>query len=103
MASVECQQEYVCNGYKENGKGWVCANSEAVSMVRNHGVDGVWVASCVQDRLWESWMERLVADGVKVESSKAVDDYLGQRRDKGGLQGSNLAFEFLWDNRTNWR
>jgi hypothetical protein len=38
----------------------------------------------------------LIADGVNVESSKAVDEYLEQRRDRGGLQGSNLAFEFLW-------
>jgi hypothetical protein len=41
-------------------------------------------------------MARLMADGVRVESSKAVDEDLGQRRDRGGLQGSNLAFEFLW-------
>jgi len=41
-------------------------------------------------------MKRLIADGVNVESSKVVDEYLGQRRDRGGLQGSNLAFEFLW-------
>jgi hypothetical protein len=41
-------------------------------------------------------MERLIADGVDVESSKAVEEYLGQRRNRAGLQGSNLAFEFLW-------
>jgi hypothetical protein len=47
-------------------------------------------------KLFESWMERLIADGVSVESSKVVDEYLGQRRDRGGLQVSNLVFEFLW-------
>ena len=47
-------------------------------------------------QVWISWMKRLIADGVNVESSKVVDEYLGQRRDRGGLQGSNLAFEFLW-------
>lgn len=46
--------------------------------------------------LWESWMERLRAERVDIKSNKAINEYLGQRRDRGGLQGSNLAFEFLW-------
>ena len=41
-------------------------------------------------------MQRLIADGIDVQSSKAVDEHLGQRRVRGGLQGSKLAFEFLW-------
>ena len=47
-------------------------------------------------KAWQVWMERLEAEGVNVQSDRAVEEYLGQRRDRGGLQGSNYAFEFLW-------
>lgn len=45
---------------------------------------------------WQVWMERLESECVNVQSDRAVEEYLGQRRDRGGLQRSNYAFEFLW-------
>jgi superfamily II DNA helicase RecQ len=85
----------MCNGYRENGKG---GYERIQKPCQWYGImaSTVYGLRHAYRQLWESWMERLIADGVNVESSKAVDDYLGQRRDKGGLQGSNLAFEFLW-------
>ena len=48
--------------------------------------------------VWEALGERLAADGVGIESSKVVEEYLGQRRDRSGRQGSNYVFEFFVDN-----
>jgi superfamily II DNA helicase RecQ len=85
----------MCNRYRENGKGGYERIQKGCQW---YGImaSTVFGLCHAYRQLWQSWMERLVADGVNVESSKAVDEYLGQRKDRGGLQGSNLAFEFLW-------
>jgi superfamily II DNA helicase RecQ len=85
----------MCNGYRENGKG---GYERVQKPCQWYGImaSTVFGLRHAYRQLWESWMDRLVADDVNVESSKAVEEYLGQRRDRGGLQGSNLAFEFLW-------
>ena len=85
----------ICNGYRENGKG---GYERVQKPCQWYGImaSTVFGLRHVYRQLWESWMERLMADGVNVESSKVVDEYLGQRRDRGGVQGSNLAFAFLW-------
>jgi hypothetical protein len=84
----------MCNRYRENGKG---GYERIHDQCQWYGIMASTVFGLRQAySRWESWMERLVADGVDVELSKAVEEFLGQRRDREGLRGSNLAFEFVW-------
>lgn len=85
----------MCNRYRENGNG---GYERMHSQCQWYGImaSTVFGLRHAYREVWKSWMERLIADGVDVESGRAVDEYLGQRRDRGGLQGSNLGFEFLW-------
>jgi superfamily II DNA/RNA helicase len=85
----------MCNRYGENGKGgYVRVNGQC----QWYGIMASMVFGLrhAYRELWESWMDRLAQDGVDGRSDKAVEEYLGQRRDRGQLQGSNLAFEYLW-------
>jgi hypothetical protein len=94
MWQVWSTTKYV-QSVQENGKG---GYERIHDQCQWYGIMALTVFGLRQayNDVWKSWLERLIADGVDVESSKAVDEYLGQRRDRAGLQGSNLAFEFLW-------
>ena len=86
----------MCDKYKNNGRG----GFEQMAQVscQWYGIIGsiVFGLRHAWEAAWQVWMERLESEGVDVQSDRAVEEYLGQRRDRGGLQGSNYAFEFLW-------
>jgi len=47
-------------------------------------------------RIHAKWMSRLASKGVDTTSKQAIDRYLGRRRVRGGMEGSNLLWEFIF-------
>jgi superfamily II DNA helicase RecQ len=95
-ACVKCAApQSMCNRYRDNGKGgWEKYQEDC----QWYGIMGstVFALRHAYEDIWEAWKQRLAAMEVDVRSDRAVEEYLGKRKDIGGLQGSNMAFEFLW-------
>jgi hypothetical protein len=95
-ACVKCAApQSMCNRYRDNGKGgWEKYQEDC----QWYGIMGstVFALRHAYEDIWEAWKQRLAAMEVDVGSDRAVEEYLGKRKDIGGLQGSNMAFEFLW-------
>jgi hypothetical protein len=71
---------------------WIGEGQWAASMVPDDGMDGDWIWSDIEG-IVRMMVDGLGQDGVDRKSVKAVEEYLGQGKDRGQLKRSNLRLE----------
>jgi hypothetical protein len=91
-----CAPYEVCNRWeeKQDGTGWLDTRQSC----QYYGIVTSFVFGLEfrNTRLYAIWISRLAQEGVDTTSTQAIDVYLGKRRDKGGVEGSNLLWEFMF-------